>query len=138
MDREPSSMMPPGLPGSTALSHQRPEEEARLGMSITLDAMSRASFGDMRYTGDGPAAGLAAGEIAETSLEARVRPRQARIAGVGVYEPIEPERAKLAALLHCEADEVEGVTPGDGMAGTSQDQPATRTAPRTGEQMPCA
>jgi hypothetical protein len=56
----------------------------------------------------------------------------------GVYEPIEPERAKLAALLHCEADEVEGVTPGDGMAGTSQDQPATRTAPRTGEQMPCA
>jgi hypothetical protein len=37
MDREPSSMMPPGLPGSTALSHQRPEEEARLGMSITLD-----------------------------------------------------------------------------------------------------
>ncbi|GAC71383.1 uncharacterized conserved protein HEN1/CORYMBOSA2 [Moesziomyces antarcticus T-34] len=125
MDREPSSMMPPGLPGSTALSHQRPEEEARLGMSITLG-------------GDGPAAGLAAGEIAETSLEARVRPRQARIAGVGVYEPMEPERAKLAALLHCEADEVEGVTPGAGMAETSQDQPATRTAPRTGEQMPCA
>lgn len=56
----------------------------------------------------------------------------------GVYEPMEPEREKLAALLHCEADEVEGVTPGDGMAGTSQDQPATRTAPRTGEQMPCA
>lgn len=47
-----------------------------------MQAMSRASFGDMRCTGDGPAAGLAAGEIAETSLEARVRPRQARIAGV--------------------------------------------------------
>ncbi|GAK68508.1 uncharacterized protein PAN0_121d6769 [Moesziomyces antarcticus] len=118
--------------------------------------MSRASFGDMRCTGVGPAAGLAAGEIAETSLEARVRPRQARIAGVQVtagpdllrtsnpalndgvlYGPTERERAKLAAPLHREADEVDGVTPGALMEGTSQNQPATRSAPRTGEQMPC-
>lgn len=58
-----------------------------------MQAMSRASFGDMRCTGVGPAAGLAAGEIAETSLEARVRPRQARIAGVqvtaGVSSPVD-------------------------------------------------